>query len=85
MKSWAPAKIFQVETQDCPKGATDPRYQAFCSVICPQTTLKVVDGYGTSVSHMLAMAFDDPTMDNDICQTLDAHEIVLDEEWMDVW
>ncbi|MGO9004865.1 MAG: hypothetical protein ACLQB4_03760 [Beijerinckiaceae bacterium] len=27
-----PAKILQVETQDSPNRATNPRYQAFCSV-----------------------------------------------------
>jgi hypothetical protein len=31
------------------------------------------------------MAFDDPTMDDDLCRVLNAHEIVLGEEWTDVW
>ena len=30
------------------------------------------------------MAFDDPSMDDDLQATLAAHEIVLDEEWADV-
>ena len=34
--------------------------------------------------HMLAMAFDDPTMDEDLRMALAAHEIVLEEEWADV-
>jgi hypothetical protein len=45
----------------------------------------VVDGYGTSVDHVLAMAFDDPLMDDDLRQVLDTHEVVLDGEWPDVW
>jgi hypothetical protein len=36
----------------------------------PQTNVKVVGGRGTSVSHMLAMAFNDPTMDDDLRETL---------------
>ena len=64
--------------------ATDPGYLAFCSVICPKTSLKVLDGYGTSVAHMLTMAFDDPTVDGDLRTALTAHEIVLDQEWADV-
>jgi hypothetical protein len=47
----------------------------------PQTSVKVVGGRGTSVAHMLAMAFDDPSMDADLCETLDAHELVIAEEW----
>ncbi len=75
-----PAKILEVETQD--ERATDPG--AFCSVISPQTTVKLVGGCGTSVTHMLAMAFDDPSMDADLRQTLAAHEIVMDAEWVAV-
>jgi len=33
------------------------------ALISPQTSVKVVGGCGTSVTHMLAMAFDDPSMD----------------------
>ena len=33
---------------------------------------------------MLAMAFDDPTMDDDLRTALAAHEIVLGDEWADV-
>ncbi len=79
-----PTKILQVETQDRIERATDPGYRAFCSVICPKTSLKVLDGYGTSVAHMLTMAFDDPTVDGDLRTALTAHEIVLDQEWADV-
>ena len=79
-----PAKILEVETQDSPKRAAAPGYQAFCSVICPQTSLKVIDRYGTSVARMLTMAFDDPTTDEDLRAALAAHEIVLADEWADV-
>jgi hypothetical protein len=41
---------------------------------------RLVGGYGTSVRHVLAMAFDDPTMDDDLRETLAAHEIVLGDE-----
>ena len=44
----------------------------------------MLDGYGTSVAHMLTMAFDDPTVDGDLRTALTAHEIVLDQEWADV-
>jgi hypothetical protein len=76
-----PAKILEVETQD------DPRlvHQAMPAMICPQTTVKVVGGYGTSVAHVLAMDFDDPSMDDDLCRILNAHEIVSDGEWSDIW
>ena len=33
---------------------------------------------------MLAMAFDDPTVDDDLRMALAAHEIVLGDEWADV-
>jgi hypothetical protein len=55
------------------------------SVVSPQTSAKVVGGYGTAVDHVLAMALDDPSMDDDLRRTLDAHEVVLGEEWPDVW
>ena len=32
-------------------------------MISPQTSTKMVGGHATSVNRMLAMAFDDPTMD----------------------
>jgi hypothetical protein len=51
------------------------------SMIGPQTSVKVVGGYGTSLAHTLAMAFDDPSMDDDLRETLDADEIMLGEEW----
>jgi hypothetical protein len=34
--------------------------------------MKVIGGYDTSVSHMLAMAFDKPTMDADLRTALAA-------------
>ena len=52
-----PAKILKVETKGSSKRATDPCDLAFLSVIDPQTSVKVVNGYGTSDAHMLAMAF----------------------------
>ena len=41
-------------------------------------------GYGTSVDHMLAMALDAPSLDDDLCETLATHEIVLGGEWADM-
>ncbi len=79
-----PAKILEVETHDSPNWATDPGHRGFLAVICPQTSVKVVGGRVTSVFHMLAMAFDDPTMDDDLRKTLDAHEVVLGDKWADV-
>jgi len=46
---------------------------------------KLVGGYGTTVDHVLAMPFDDPLMDDDLCRVLSAHEIVLDGDWPDIW
>ncbi len=46
-------------------------------MISPQTSVKLVWGHGTSVDQGLAMAFDDPTMDDDLRTALAAHEIVL--------
>jgi hypothetical protein len=31
------------------------------------------------------MAFHDPSMDDDLRRVLNAHEVVLDGEWPDVW
>ena len=72
-------KILEVETQDSPNRAADPRSQAFRSAVCPQTSVEVVGGCGTSVTHMLAMAFEDATMDDDLRETLAAQVIVLEE------
>ena len=72
-----PAKILQIETRDPPHAVQ------VLPAICPQTSVKVVGGRGTSVAHMLAMAEDDPSMDGDLRETLDAHEIE-GEEWADV-
>ncbi len=79
-----PAKILEIETQDSPKWASDPGHRGFLAVVCPQTSVKVVAGQVTSVFHMLAMALDDPSMDEDLRTALAAHEIVLGEEWADV-
>ncbi len=49
-------------------------------MISPQTSTKLFVGHGTSIDHVLAMAFDDPTMDDDLRETLGAHEIVLGDE-----
>ena len=70
-----PAKVLTV----------DPSYLAMLSVICPQTSTKLVGGYGTTVDHVLAMPFDDPSMDDDLCQVLNVHEVVLDGDWPDIW
>jgi hypothetical protein len=53
-------------------------------VISPQTSTKLVGGHATSVDRMLTMAFDDPTMDDDLRKALAAHEIALRDEWADV-
>ena len=73
--------LHPAEPQDDPRPAV---HQAMPSMICPQTSVKVVGGRGTSVAHILAMALDDPSMDWDLRETLAAHEIVLEEEWADV-
>jgi hypothetical protein len=80
-----PAKVLCVETQDDAERTTDPGYRIFLSLISPQTSVKVIGGYGTTVSHVLAMQFDDPSMDEDLRRTLNAHEIVLDGKWPDIW
>jgi len=80
-----PAKMLVVETQDDPRRTVHTSSLAMLSMICPQTSAKVVGGYGTAVDHVLAMALDDPSMDDDLRRTLDAHEVVLGEEWPDVW
>ena len=36
----------------------------------------MVGGYGTTVNHVLAMAFDDPSMDDDLCRGLEAHKVM---------
>jgi len=72
-----PAKILEVEPQDDPWRAVR---QAMPAMISPQTSVKVVGGFGTSVAHMLTMAFADPTMDADLRETLAANEIVLGEK-----
>ena len=77
-----PAKILEVETQDDPRGA---EHQAMPAMISSQPSVKAVGGCGTTVDHVLAMTFDDPTMDDDLRRTLNAHEIVLGEAWPDVW
>ena len=77
-----PAKVLKIETQD------DPRYavrKAMPAMISPQTTTRLVGGYGTSVDHVLTVAFADPTMDDDLRRVLNAHEIVLGGGWPDVW
>ena len=49
-------------------------------MISPQTSAKLVGGHGTSIAHMLAMALNDLSMDDDLRETLTAHEIVLGDE-----
>jgi hypothetical protein len=80
-----PAKVLCVETQDDPRRAAHPSHLAMLSIISPQTSSKLVGGYGTAVDHVLAMAFNDRSMDDDLRRTLDAHEVVLEGEWPDVW
>ena len=80
-----PAKVLYVETQGDLCRAVQPSNLAMLSIISPQTSAKVVGGYGTAVDHVLTMAFDDPWMDDDLRRVLSAHEVVLDSEWPDVW
>lgn len=70
-----PSNIGGVETQDDPRCTVRPPYQAMLAMISPQTSTKLVGDCGTTVDHVLAMAFDDPSMDDDLCQVLDAHEV----------
>ncbi len=77
-----PAKVLVVETHDDPRHAV---HLAMLPIISPQTSVKLVGGYGTAVDHVLAMAFDDPSMDDDLRRTLRGHEVVLDGEWPDIW
>lgn len=37
------------------------------------------------MDHVLALTFDAPSIDDDLCRTLNAHEIVFEEDWPDVW
>ena len=76
------AKVLIVETQDDPRRTTHPSYQTMLAMICPQTSVKVVGRYGTAVDHVLAMAFDDPTMDDDLRQVLAADGANLSVESM---
>jgi len=52
--------------------------------LCPQTSVKVVGGCGTSVAHTLAMTLDERTMDDDLGETPATHEIEIGHEWADV-
>ena len=45
----------------------------------------IIAGYGTAVDHVLAMAFDDPSMDCGLRRALEAHEVVLGGDWPDIW
>ena len=80
-----PAKVLCVETQNAPHRAVHPSNLAVLAMISPQTSVKLVGGYGTAVDHVLAMAFDDPSMDDDLRRVLDAHEVLLDGKWPDIW
>jgi len=80
-----PAKVLVIETQEDPRRAARPANFAMLAMISPQISVKLVGGHGTSVDHVLAMPFDDPSMDDDLSQTLHAHEVLLDGEWPDIW
>ncbi len=77
-----PAKILVVESQDDPRRAV---HQAMPLMISPQTSTKLVGGHSTRIDRVLAMALHDSTMDDDLRRALKAHEIVLDEEWPNIW
>ena len=80
-----PAKVLVIETQEDPRRGAHPANLAMRTMISPQTSVKLVGGHGTSVDHVLAMPFDDPSMDDDLRQTLHSHEILLDGKWPDIW
>ncbi len=80
-----PAKVLVIETQGDARRAACPASLAILAMISPQTSVKLVGGHGTSVDHVLAMPFDDPSMDDDLRQTLQAHEVLLDGMWPDIW
>jgi hypothetical protein len=80
-----PAKVLVVEPQDHPRRAVDPSCRAMLVMINPQRSIKLIDGCGTSIDHVLAMAFDEATMDDDLCRVLNVHEIVLGRAWPDIW
>ena len=80
-----PAKVLVIETQEDPRRVAHPANVARLAMISPQTSVKLVGGYGTAVDHVLAMAFADPSMDDDLRRVLDAHEVVLDGDWPDIW
>jgi hypothetical protein len=80
-----PAKVLKVESRGNAQRAVHPSNLAMLSLISPQTSVKLVGGYGSSVDHVLAMALDDPSMDDDLRRVLEAHEIVLDGDWPDIW
>ncbi|MCY2989924.1 MAG: hypothetical protein NTY19_18940 [Planctomycetota bacterium] len=80
-----PAKVLVIETQEDPRRAARQANLAMLAMISPQTSVKLVGGHGTSVDHVLAMPFYDPSMGDDLCQTLRAHEGVLDGKWPDIW
>jgi hypothetical protein len=80
-----PAKVLCVETQGNPRRTIHPSNLTVLAMISPQTSTKLVGNCGTAVDHVLAMAFDDPCMDDDLRRVLDAHEVVLGGEWPDVW
>ncbi len=77
-----PAKILVVESQDDPRRAV---HQAMPLMISPQTSTKLVGGHGTRIDRVLALALHDSTMDDDLRRALKAQEIVLDEEWPNIW
>jgi len=80
-----PAKVLVIETLEDPRRAARPASLAMLAMISPQSSVKLVGGHGTSVDHVLAMPFDDPSMDDDLRQTLHAHEVMLDGRWPDIW
>ena len=79
-----PAKVLVVETQHDPR-VRSIRRPGDAVDHQPADERKLVGGYGTALDHVLAMAFDDPSMDDDLRRVLDTHEVVLDGEWPDVW
>ena len=63
-----------------PRRTVDPSYRAKLATISPQTSARLVGGYGTSVDRVLPITFGDSSIDADLHETLAAHEIVLWED-----
>jgi hypothetical protein len=71
-------RVLVVERQDDLRRTVQPSNLAMLSIISPQTSAKVVGSRGTTVDHVLVMAFDD------LRGVLNAHAVGLDGKWPDL-